>query len=499
MLRLVTRKLLLDTDWFVETTVQRVAPPTGPISLSVPLLAGESVLTHDSVVHNGAVNVSLGAKQQRFQWRSQMTPTSNLEWVYREGAQWTERWIIDESPRWHIAHSGLPPIKPSNAQQPSRTWLPWPGETLSLRIDQPAPIAGPTMTVESINTVVRPGARVVTNESQLNITSSTGGDYSIGLPADSTVKSFSVNGDPYATQGDDNQLIASLAPGDNNVQLQWEQAGSIPLRMKTPVLTLDTPANNVTIALEVPRDRWPLLALGPSIGPAMLYWGVLAVIVALAIGLGYVKGYLRLSMPLGCMQWFLLGLGMSTVNTAGCLLVVVWFFAMEYRRRYVFSDDDVNSRIGKSTLFQPSRRTRFNVMQIGLAALTVTAVIVLLTTIPMSLLSAPDMKVTGNDSSNYYMQWYADNAGDKLPQATLISVSLWVYRLAMLAWSLWLVFALLRWANWGWQSYSTGGFWLSKPSTLDEAKKTESRHQHVSDNPSGKNDIDHTDPWTDGG
>jgi hypothetical protein len=46
----------------------------------------------------------------------------------------------------------------------------------------------------------------------------------------------------------------------------------------------------------------------------------------------------------------------------------------------------------------------------------------------------------------------------------VVSVPLWFYRLAMLAWSLWLVFALLRWIAWGWRCYGTGGSW-QRPTT----------------------------------
>ena len=34
-----------------------------------------------------------------------------------------------------------------------------------------------------------------------------------------------------------------------------------------------------------------------------------------------------------------------------------------------------------------------------------------------------------------------------------------VARFLMLAWALWLAFALLRWLRWGWECYSVGGIW----------------------------------------
>src|SRR5690606_31539026 len=106
--------------------------------------------------------------------------------------------------------------------------------------------------------------------------------------------------------------------------------------------------------------------------------------------------------------------------------------------------------------------------------LSLLALVTLLGVIPESLLAAPDMQVAGNGSRNDFYQWYQDRGGETLPRAGVVSVPLWVYRLAMLAWSLWLVFALLRWIGWGWRSFATGGLWQrratapTKPTTSEE-------------------------------
>ena len=80
----------------------------------------------------------------------------------------------------------------------------------------------------------------------------------------------------------------------------------------------------------------------------------------------------------------------------------------------------------------------------------------------LDLLSSPDMQVVGNNSSSHFLQWFADRAGAQLPQASVISAPLWVYRLVMLLWSLWLAAQLLGWLRWGWNCLSAGGFWREK-------------------------------------
>ena len=46
-----------------------------------------------------------------------------------------------------------------------------------------------------------------------------------------------------------------------------------------------------------------------------------------------------------------------------------------------------------------------------------------------------------------------------LPQASVISAPLLVYRLAMLLWALWLAAALVRWMRWAWDCFMDGGAW----------------------------------------
>jgi hypothetical protein len=40
-----------------------------------------------------------------------------------------------------------------------------------------------------------------------------------------------------------------------------------------------------------------------------------------------------------------------------------------------------------------------------------------------------------------------------------VSVPLLVYRLVMLAWSLWLALAVIRWARWIWACFTERGLW----------------------------------------
>jgi len=75
------------------------------------------------------------------------------------------------------------------------------------------------------------------------------------------------------------------------------------------------------------------------------------------------------------------------------------------------------------------------------------------------------MQVAGNGSSDTLLRWEADRTFGALPQPWVFSLPLWVYRLAMLLWSLWLALRLLRWIPWGFECFTSGGAWrrLSRP------------------------------------
>ena len=73
------------------------------------------------------------------------------------------------------------------------------------------------------------------------------------------------------------------------------------------------------------------------------------------------------------------------------------------------------------------------------------------------------MHVAGNGSTAYALRWFADRSSDALPAATVISVPLWIYKLLMLAWALWLANALIGWLRAAFAAWTREGYWRAKP------------------------------------
>ena len=101
-------------------------------------------------------------------------------------------------------------------------------------------------------------------------------------------------------------------------------------------------------------------------------------------------------------------------------------------------------------------------MQIVVGGLTVFALLAIVTTLPQGLLGTPDMHIAGHQSYGTELGWFADRSESVLPFASAFTVPMWIYKVLILAWALWLSFALLRWLPWVWQRFSSNGFWRSK-------------------------------------
>ena len=235
-----------------------------------------------------------------------------------------------------------------------------------------------------------------------------------------------------------NALRLPLQPGAQRVELTWREPSGIGLWYGTPVVRLNTPSVNDTLKVSMPSGRWVLWVHGPRIGPAILFWGVLLGLVPVAWGLARIR-----MVPLRARDWFLLGLGLTQSPAVVAVIIAAWFLALAARERGA-------DRLGNR---------EHNALQVLLGGFTVVMLLSLVYAVSTSLLGAPEMQISGNGSYASQLNWYQDRVSDALPQAWVMSVPLYIYRLAMLAWSLWLAIRLIGWLKWGWRCYAAGGYW----------------------------------------
>ena len=440
----VERRLLLGLVWKVETTVKRTTPSDSAMVLSIPLLPNESVTTRGGRVRNGEVQVNMNAGRNRFSWESFIEPSDSIILKHALTREWTEIWTLNASPVFHVETSGIPVILHQVNNHWHPTWYPWPGEKVTLTITRPSGVKGRTMTIENSRLELRPGRRSSSAVLTLRIKSSQGGQHTIVLPRDAELQEVSIDGKIQLIRQEGRSIPLPVNPGSQTVQLKWRgnQTRAMGVLYRTPEIDLGSSSVNAAIDLHLPSDRWPLLIGGDHlVGPAVLFWSVVMVVLLLSAGLAMTG----LS-PLKFHHWFLLGIGMSMSSPAACLFVAGWLVLMDLRKK-----------------IEALSPRKFNFMQIGLAGLTLLALASLLFAISRGLIGHPDMNISGNGSSAYYLRWYQDISEGILPGAWVFSLPMLVYRTAMLAWALWISFGLVHILKWGWQQFCQPVMWYSIP------------------------------------
>jgi hypothetical protein len=436
----LTRNLVLGVDWTVVNTVERVAPSDGGFTLDLPLLPGEHPLGDNARVQNGRISVTFNGGQSTVVWRSRLDHADNLQLTAPALDQHAEIWQVHPATIWHVEAKGVPVSDSSDGLR----FEPLPGETLALAITRPTPVEGDSLAFDNVRASSHVGDRATETSLDLVARSTRGGEHAITLPAGTTLLDASRDDESLSLAVKDGKLSLPLLPGKHEYLLHLREPHGVSLSSVTPGYALAAPSANVSLALNLPEDRWVLWTWGPSMGPAVLYWAQLVVLVLVA---GLLARYAPT--PLRFHQWLLLGLGFSAFAWSAFAFVVIWLILLGLRMRY-------------EPVYAKLRGTQFNLLQVALALVTLIALGVLVSAVPSGLLGLPDMHVTGNGSTAWALSWFADQAKDALPQAGVFSVSLWFYKIAMLAWALWLANALIGWLRWAFDAWTQGGYWRKR-------------------------------------
>ena len=437
----VERTLRLGLEWSLETRVQRLSPSGTPIVLHVPLLADEAVITEGIRVKEGKALVNMGPTSGEIHWRSRLPMIERIELKAPQSSRWVELWQLDVGPVWHAEIEGLAPVHHQAQNRWLPTWKPWPSESVSFHLTRPQGVEGTTRTIDRSTLTLRPGKRATDVNLEFHLRSSQGGRHEIRLPTGAELLAVKIDNRSQPIRQEGETVSLPLHPGEQTFQLEWRQDQSIQAHWQTPSVELGLPTVNSTIQVQMARDRWVLFAAGPQLGPAVLFWGELLVILLAALILGRLRDY----SPLRTVSWLLLGIGLSQVSIWSGLLVVGTFFAFGYRRR--IQPDEISGT--------------FNLLQVVLVLLSLFTLASLFWAVQQGLLGLPQMQIGGNGSSAYQLNWYQDRADGQLPTASIYSVPLLVYRLLMLAWALWLAFSLLSWVKWAWEAFGHRGRWIA--------------------------------------
>jgi hypothetical protein len=450
----IERTLLLGLVWKVHTRVIREGDAKSGMVLDIPLLPGESITTEGIRVQGNMAKVNFRSGQKTLAWESFLNPSDKIELKHADTRDWTEIWKVDVSPVFHMEYQGTPVIFHKTGTRWYPTWHPWPGESLTLTVTRPQGIDGQTMTIEKSLLTFSPGRTATTGRLDLTINSSQGGRHTITLPKKARLQEVKIQGRIRPIRQDQNQVTLPIVPGHQEIVLQWLSAGGITPFYKTPAVDLGMDSANTCVDIKPGSSRWPLFLGGePALGPAVLFWSEVIVILIIAFILSK-TGWT----PLNLFQWFLLFIGITMNHPAAAIIVAGWLIAL-----------DLRPKAGQLT------GAKFNMVQLGIVALTLASAACLVFSISNGLLGHPDMNILGNGSSAYLLRWYHDVSGPVLPRTWMVSIPMWAYRVAMLAWALWVSFWLINILKWGWVRFCTPMLWSKvqwrkpKPKTQKQA------------------------------
>ncbi|MBL0029682.1 MAG: hypothetical protein IPO95_11715 [Rhodanobacteraceae bacterium] len=433
----VTRELRFDLDWEVATTVQRIAPESGAFSIAIPLLTGERVTSEGFEVVDGAVQVRFADGDGALGWVSRLEAVDALTLSAPELAQRAEIWKLVASPTWNVRAEGVPGVHPDD-DATLQQFHPLPGEALTLAVSRPEAIAGRVVAIDQVALTSSFGKRSGEHTLTLSLRATQGGQHALNLPANAEVLRVVVRGETLNLRPEKGVLRLPLRPGVNTVEVGLRINEEPGLHPRLPMIDLGTHASNIELVMQLPSDRWVLVTSGPRIGPAVLYWGELIVMLLLAFAIAR-SGFL----PIKLHEAFLLGIGFSTVSWWSLVLFAAVLAAFAWRARW--------PREGRHALF--------NLVQLALVVAALVAAGALLAALNGGLLGYPDLHVTGHSSTATNLRWFADQTAGRLPDASAWVLPMWMYRALMLAWAFWMAWFLIRIGRFVFESWTSGGAW----------------------------------------
>jgi len=439
----LTKRIQLGLVWQVVNTLERESPLGSPVVVSMPLMAGESVTTPGIKVERNLAHIYMAADQTEVTWNSSLTVSGKLSLTSPQGVPWMEEWVLDVSPVWHCDATGIPPIHhKSDDGTWNPTWLPWPGESIQVSISRPSARPGKIMTIENVRLKDSAGSRMSSSVFTMKIRSSHGSQHKVTIPEKSVLDKVLIDNREQPIRQKTGEVVLPIKPGSQQIEIQWHEQKKIGLFTTTPRIVVGENAVNTHITENLPHDRWILFAGGPRLGPAVLVWSYILMVILLAVILGKTS-----ITPLRTSDWFLLGLGLTQIPPILAIIVVGWLFALGIRKSQKM----------------PEKWSGFDLIQASLVILSLVALSGIYLAIQQGLLGIPDMQVAGNGSSNFVLNWTQDRITGELPRPWVVTLPLMVYRGLMLLWALWIAYSLLKWLKWGWECFSTGGIWKKVP------------------------------------
>lgn len=448
----VHRTLILGPKWEVQTRVERIAPVDGDFIARIPLIDGEVPSRDMPRNEDGLVEIAFSSGVSNVSWQSDLAAKSPLT-LRAPASTHIEVWTVQAGSRFNVKSEGLPSIAGS-----PWSFQPIPGETLTLEVSEPVPVKGAPVAVDSAQLSHQWGPRGHSISMYLMVRATAASDLVINVPDGVQLTSVSRNDAPISgAKVENNALALAVNSGQEIWKIEWRSSKTPALWVSSEKFSIQAHVANLKISHTPGNQRWILATPGPGKSPAVAYWPWLIVLIVLAVLMGRWK-----HTPLSTTGWVLLGIGFSVAAPWKIALVGGWLVAVRARARY-------SEFLHRSSLF--------NLYQVFFVLWTLVAIGTLVSALPESLLATPDMRIFGQSGGS--LTWFVDQveAGAAWASASIISVPIWIYRLLMLAWCLWLAISAVNWLKEALKSWMDGGYWKKRSPKMPPPLPTQSPPQ----------------------
>ena len=431
----------------------------GSATLTVPLLKEEKVITKlsdeiiQSIVNENKLVLSLN-DNANFSWQSIIKPEDFNNLVASQ--DYFENWHFYLSDNW--VGNFEPKIKNSHYNQLDyyavKSWTPWPGEQLKIKIEAPQFEKGRTMAIqeEKYDTVWSgSGAKINVSAKLVNTLSA---DLIGEIDENLKINNIYLNGGNLNYRLEKNKLSITIPPGEHNLNIQGNYNKSAWGMVDMPKINWQVESSNIEHTLK--HDGvWVLWAGGSSIHPSTLFWGIILAIAVISFYLNKTNLF-----PLKTIGLFLFfaGITQGFYNTNWLVLIFIygaWLAAFGYRAKYYQFEEGKN-------------RFLFNLYQLFLVLFSLIIVPSLFNVINSSLLQGtPNMYMIGINSHFNNIYWY----GFTQSKPWILATPIWVFKTLMLLWSVWLAWTMIGLAKWMWIAFSRGGYWASASKIILKEEK----------------------------
>lgn len=421
---IANREFSIGSKIQIETTVERIGDLDKPFETQVPLLPDEQVISGSIRVENGKALVQFSAQEDSISFQSVKGFSNSFNIAATQNPRFNETWILSCNDHTRCTSSGLLPVSHQLEAKQSWTWNPFPGEEVAIKVENLSAAEGEHLTIDNISHAVTYGLSRTSGVLDFSLRATEQTNFKIGFESGIVPEGVFLNNQQISVEQNENSATIILAPGNHSISFKYNKDTLMEFDTKIPSITLNNPANNITVTANPSYDRWILWTGGSSWGPCVVFWSKMIIICALCILLAR---YNLIKSSIFAATF--LGIGLSSVSIIVMIIPLAWILLIN-------NWDNL-----KSHLINQPRAIKL----IVLIALPLISCAVFFHIVETGLLLEPPMLITGNGSSAHFLRWFFDHSTNNLEQPYIISLPIYAWRVFSLIWSTWLVIVILSW------------------------------------------------------